>query len=382
MRPLILEGDTMSMNNLYKVGLYKYIRGGSSGRAKKSDLIDMYMNLITLIAAAGHDYKTPDFNKYNYESAINTGVAAFYRCPVKSSVNYNKWCCTPAKVAGQVNNMCLSKKITTSGSDYSLNMEVDKDCILIYNNSAMFPDYIFTAYAEQLTETDVTMDKLIKWARMNPIPKAKTNEDIAKFTTAMQRILDGDDITVLSDDLAAFTDGHATIDDNVLRLTDESAIDKMHFIDEHHEQLVRRLATLGGLPFSTTAKSAQNLTDELHDMDALATFIINDRAACRRDGFERAAAFMKEKAGIDFDFEYKLSDVLAKQQQLANISYDQEKAAAEKTEAEAEKTAAEAEKAEAETESIEKGDAENESTEAEDNDREPDAAAGDTVQPE
>ena len=330
--------------NLYKIGLYKYIRGGSSGRAKKADLIDMYMDLITLIAAAGHDYKTPDYNKYLYEIAINTGVAAFYRCAVKSSVNYNKWCCTPAKVAGQIDNMALSKKITTSGSDYTLTLDVDKDCILIFNNSAHFPDYIFTAYAEQLTETDVTMDKLIKWARMNPIPKAKTNEDIAKFTTAMQRILDGDDITVLSDELAAFTDGHSTIDDNVLRLTDESAIDKMHFIDEHHEQLVRRLATLGGLPFSTTAKSAQNLTDELHDMDALATFIINDRAACRRDGFKRAAAFMKETAGIDFDFEYKLSDVLAKQQQLANISYDQEKAAADKTKAEAEKTAAEAER--------------------------------------
>lgn len=361
------------MTNLYKTGLYRYIR--RSGKAKKSELIDMYMNLITLIAAAGHDYKTPDYNKYQYELAINTGVAAFYRCDYKGSVNYGKWCCTPAQPADVIDNLGIAKRITTAGSDYALTLDVDKDCILIFNNSAHFPDYIFTAYAEQLTETDVTMDKLIKWARMNPIPKAKTNEDIAKFTTAMQRILDGDDITVLSDDLAAFTDGHATIDDNVLRLTDESAIDKMHFIDEHHEQLVRRLATLGGLPFSTTAKSAQNLTDELHDMDALATFIINDRAACRRDGFERAAVFMKETAGIDFDFEYRLSDVLAKQQQLANISYDQEKAAADKT-------AAEAEKAEAEAESIEEGDAADESTEAENNDRESDAAAGDAVQPD
>lgn len=363
----------MTLTNLFKTGLYRYIR--RSGKVKKTELIDMYMNLITLVAAAGHDYKTPDFNKYQYECAINTGVAAFYRCNYKNSVNYGKWCCTPAQPAAVINNMGIAQKITTAGSDYALTLDVDKDCILIYNNSALYPDYIFTAYAEQLTETDVTMDKLIKWARMNPIPKAKTNEDIAKFTTAMQRILDGDDITVLSDDLAAFTDGHSTIDDNVLRLTDESAIDKMHFIDEHHEQLVRRLATLGGLPFSTTAKSAQNLTDELHDMDALATFIINDRAACRRDGFERAAAFMKEKAGIDFDFEYKLSEVLNKQQQLSTISFDQEKAEAEKTEAEAEKTVAEAEKAEAEIESIKEGDAteDAESKETDSSDRQSDA---------
>lgn len=345
MRPLLSRGDIKM--NLYKSSLYRYIRR-SSGKVKKAELIEMYMNLITLIAAAGHDYKTPDFNKYQYETAINTGVAAFYLCTEKNSVNYNKWCCTPAFPAAVVDNMGIAKKITTHGSDYASTLEVDKDCILIYNNSALYPDYIFTAYAEQLTETDITMDKLIKWARMNPIPKAKTNEDIAKYQTALQRILDGEDITVISDELSIFTDGHATIDDNVMRLTDESAIDKMHFIDEHHEQLVRRLATLGGLPFSTTAKSAQNLTDELHDMDALATFIINDRAACRRDGFKRAAEFMQRTAGIDFDFEYKLSEVLSKQQQLANINYAQEKAQAEKTEAEADKAAAEAETIESE----------------------------------
>ena len=355
MRPLLSRGDKTM--NLYNTSLFRFIRRGS-GKARKADLIEMYMNLITLIAAAGHDYKTPDFNKYQYEAAINTGVAAFYRCTEKNSVNYNKWCCTPARPAAVVNNMGIADKITTAGSDYALELTVDKECILIYNNSALYPDYIFTAYAEQLTETDITMDKLIKWARMNPIPKAKTNEDIAKYQTAMQRILDGDDITVISDELAAFTDGHATIDDNVMRLTDESAIDKMHFIDEHHEQLVRRLATLGGLPFSTTAKSAQNLTDELHDMDALATFIINDRAACRRDGFKRAAEFMQRTAGIDFDFEYKLSDVLSKQQQLANINYEQEKAQAEKTEAEADKAAAEAENIiESEENSNDEGDA-------------------------
>lgn len=338
MRPLLSRGDKTM--NLYKTSLFRFIRR-CSGKARKADLIEMYMNLTTLIAAAGHDYKTPDFNKYQYETAINTGVAAFYRCSYKNSVNYGKWCCTPARPAAVINNMGVADKITTAGSDYALTLTVDKDCILIYNNSALYPDYIFTAYAEQLTETDITMDKLIKWARMNPIPKAKTNEDIAKYQTAMQRILDGDDITVISDELAAFTDGHATIDDNVMRLTDESAIDKMHFIDEHHEQLVRRLATLGGLPFSTTAKSAQNLTDELHDMDALATFIINDRAACRRDGFKRASQFMLDTAGIDFDFDYHMSDVLSKQQQLANINFAQEKAAADKTAAEAKKTEAE-----------------------------------------
>ena len=344
----------MNLNSLYKLGAYKYIRKGS---VKKAALNDMYMNLITLIAADLHSYKTPDFNKYNYELAINTGVAAFYKCSAKNSVNYDKWCCTPAQPAAVCDNMGVAKRITTFGSDYALELEVDKECILIYNNSALYPDYIFTHYAEQLTETDISMSKLVKWARMTPIPKAKTDTDIAKYQNAMQRILDGDDITIVSDEMQLFKDGHDTIDDNMLRLTDESAIDKMHFFDEHHEQLIRRIATLGGLPFSTTAKSSQNLIEELHDMDALSTFIIKDRSLCRKDGFERAAAFMLEKDGTAFDFEYDLNEILKKQLEKPDIEHrtqlaevDRIEAEADEKQAEAEKESAEADKAAAESE--------------------------------
>lgn len=323
----------------------------------------MYMNLITLIAADLHEYKTPDFNKYSYETAINTGVAAFYKCSAKNSVNYNKWCCTPAEPAAVIDNMGVANKITTYGSDYALTLEVDKECILIYNNSALYPDFIFTHYAEQLTETDISMSKLVKWARMTPIPKAKTDTDIAKYQAAMQRILDGEDITIVSDEMQLFKDGHDTIDDNMLRLTDESAIDKMHFFDEHHEQLIRRIATLGGLPFSTTAKSSQNLIDELHDMDALSTFIIKDRDMCRADGFKRAAEFMA-KQGETFDFEYKLNDVLQKQLEKPDIEHRTQLAEVERIEAEADEKAAEAEKNAAEADAAAESEVQNNETES------------------
>lgn len=361
------------------MGLYSYIR---SGKRKKAALNDMYMNMITLIAANLHEYNTPDYNKYNYELAINTGVAAFYKCTDKNSVNYNKWCCTPAKPADTVDNMGIAKRITTVGTDYALELEVDKDCILIYNNSALYPDYLFTDYAEQFTETNISMAKLVKWARMTPIPKTKTDADIAKYEQVMRRILDGEDINIVSDEMQLFKDGHDTIDDNMLRLTDESSIDKMHFFDEHFEQLIRRISTWGGLPFSTTAKSSQNLIDELHDMDALSTFIIKDRAACRKDGFERAAAFM-EKKGESFDFGYHMNDILQKQLEKPAIEHDTQiaekeriEAEADEKQAEAEKESAEADKAAAESEVIEN--AETESNADRDNSTGDDTAA-DTV---
>ena len=366
-------------DNLYKCGLYRYLTG--TGHVRKSDIYDMYMNMLTMIAASEHEYKTPDFNSYFYELAIGTGAAAFYKCTFKGSVNYGKWCCTPARPAGVINNMLIADRVTTAGSDYALELDVGKDCILIFNNSSLYPNLMFCKYAEDLTETAVSASKLTKWSRMTPVPRVSNDADIAKYETLMRRILDGEDINVISEELAILQEGHRTLDDNVLRLTDESAVDKLHYFDQHSEQILRRFATLRGLPFSTTAKSSQNLIEELHDMDAISTFMIQDEINCRRDGFERAAAFMREYDGTEFDFAYKPSDVLLRQLDRTRIEYTTELAEADRIESEAsqsmsdadlkeaqaEKFEAEAEKLEAEAETIEEGDTDEKGSDTADN---------------
>lgn len=336
----------MKIPNLYKSGMYQYLTG--TCKIRKRDIQDMYMNMLTLIAASEHEYETPDFNRYFYELAIGTGVAAFYKCPAESSVNYGKWCCTPARPADTINNMLLSKKITTAGSDYSLELEVDKDCILLFNNSSLYPNFIFCKYAEDLTETAISASKLTKWSRMTPIPRVNNDTDIVKYENLMKRILEGEDINVISEELSLLQEGHKTLDDNVLRLTDETAVNKLHFFDQHSEQILRRFATLRGLPFTSTAKNSQNLQEELHDMDALSTFMIEDEIRCRREGFERAAAFMKEYDGTEFDFQYKPSDVLQKQLDRSRIEYTMNLAEAHRIESEASQKASQADKFEAE----------------------------------
>lgn len=357
--------------NLYKTGLYGYLTG--SGRIKKRDLQEAYLNMLTLLSSCLHDYKTPDYNRYFYELAISTGVAAFYKCTEKGSVNYNKWCCTPARPASVIDNMLTASRVTTAGSDYAAELTVDKDCVLIYNNSSLFPDMMSVIFADDLTENHISMNKLVKWSRMTPIPKAKTDSDIARLTQIMQRIMEGEDINIVNDELDLLKEGHSSIDDNVLRLTDENAVEKLHFFDQHYDQLLKRYATIKGLPFSTTAKNAQSLVDELHDMDVFSTFLISDAIACRQEGFERAAAFMKKKYDEEFDFEYKPSELLRKQLERPAVEFraeaaealrieseasqnisdaDMREAQADKFEAEADKLEAEAEQTETETEAL------------------------------
>ena len=341
----------MKLPNIYKSGFYQYITGTHS--INKRDIYDMYTNILLLISANEHDYKTPDYNKFFYELAIRTGIAAFYKCTVAGSVNKDKWCCTPARPAATINNMMTADKITTSGSDYSCELTVNKDCILIYNNSSLYADMLICKYAEDLTETAVSASKLTKWSRMTPIPRVNSDTDIIKYEELLKRILDGEDINVLTEELSLLQEGHRTLDDNVLRLTDETAVNKLHFFDQHAEQILRRFATLRGLPFTSTAKNSQNLQEELHDMDAISTFIIRDEINSRREGLERAAKFMKDFDGTEFDFEYKPSETLLQQLERSSIEYRLQQLEADRIESEATEKVSEAIMKEAEADKYE-----------------------------
>ena len=286
----------MGRNAIQNIGLFAALKG----KRKKFALNDMYTNYAAVMCANQFEYDTPSFNKYFYEQSIMTGTAAFYKCKEKNSVNFDKWCCTPAFPATVLDNSLTPTKITTHGTDYAIELNVGTDCILIHNNSAHLPETYIAVIAELLAETDISTRALVKWSRMSPIPKTKTDEQIEKYKAAMQRVLDGEEITVISDETEMFTDGHKTLDDNILRLSDEKAIDKMHFYSEFYDQLIRRLCTLRGVPFSTNAKSAQSLTDELHDMDIFSTFYLTD---CFNER-EKAFKMCEEFSGHKFNFRW------------------------------------------------------------------------------
>lgn len=280
---------------------------------KKGMLFETYLTLISTIASNIFQYDTPDFNQTEYDISIQSGLAAFYKCTDKNSKNYNLWCCTPARNADTPKNDGIADTITTFGSDYALELKVDSECVLIENSSLHFPDYLFCHFAELFTETELSMKSLVKWSRMTPIPIVATDNDIVKYSAVMQNVLDGKEINVISDGTKLLTDKSESIDDRMLRLTDENSIEKMHFFSEYHEQLIRRLCTLGGMPFTSTAKSAQNLQDELHDMDLFSTIYLTDRYNSRKKGFEKCEQFMLEKYGEKFSFNFDYNENVKRQ---------------------------------------------------------------------
>lgn len=257
-------------------------------------------NIIKLFSNNLFSYNTPEgLDKMQVEEALHHGIACLYKCPVKSSVNYGNWCCTPAYPADVVTNNKTFKKCTTYGTDYGLELDVDKDCILLYNNSTKTPDDIIYKYADIIGETDKTINTIIKYSRLIPIPKVTNNSDIAKYKQVMESVLEGNLVNVISDNTKLLT-MQTTSNDDMLQLTDTTASDKLHYLSQFRADTIKRLATLYGIPITLSAKNAQVISDELHGEDIYSMYLLYDRYYARKESFARASEF----TGFDWDFDF------------------------------------------------------------------------------
>lgn len=269
-------------------------------------------NIIKLFSNNLFSYNTPDgLDKMQVENALHNGIACLYKCPVKSSVNYNKWCCTPAYPADIITNNNTFKKCTTYGTDYGLELDVDVDCILLYNNSEKSPDTIIKKYAEIIGETDKTINTIIQYSRLIPIPKVTNNSDIAKYKQAMESILNGNLVNVISDNTRLLTNNTSSTNDDILQLTDTSASEKLHFLSEFRENVIKRLSSLFGIPLNLSSKNSQVISDELHGMDIFSMYLLFDRYYARKESFERASKFTNFNWNFDFSdlAKHTISDI-------------------------------------------------------------------------
>lgn len=250
------------------------------------------------------------------ERAVCCGAAVVFRVPESSgSVSRGMWVCTPVKWVGvpKADNTCDDFITYLPDGDFSLTKKQIGKHVIIRNNFEMTSDYDFTEWtANILNETDISENQLIKWSRMTPIAKVISDANIEQVESVLRRVYNGEPWAVLSDCTKVITGTASSRDDYVLRLTDETSIERMHFLSEFHYELIRRICNLYNIPFHTTAKSAQNLESELHNTDIFSRMLPEKRLFWRRQslkdfkdilGFdvtvEMGAMFKKENEVIE-----------------------------------------------------------------------------------
>lgn len=303
----------------------KDLRAQFDGHFYMPERCGVYGSIIQLIGAEQFTWQglPKTTNSHWTERAVNTGIAAFYKVPEGLSAVNKGYTVTPCAFKGLLNNTGVGQAITAHGTDYeiSFDMEKDKDkFVLIRNNDYFYSEYPNLAwFAEMLSRTDDSEKALIIWSKMHPIAKAQTGIEAAKLQEILQNIIENDDMyNVIDDNTKAISPNATSRDDSVLRLTDENAVEKMHFLSEFHYELIRRYCTLYNMPFRTNSKSAQSLESELHNTDIFSQVINANRLKCRQD----AAKEINEKFGLSVSVDF--SELIKKENKIIDSNVQEE----------------------------------------------------------
>lgn len=266
----------------------------AKARTKLSDIkrANAYNNIINLIGWERFKYTFPEnveIASEEIERAVCCGAGVFYKVPDVGSVSDGMYVCTPVEWVGvkKADNTADDFITHLPCGDFSLTKSQIDKYVIIRNNFEMTSDYDFTEWtAQMLNETDISELQLIKWSRMTPIAKTIDDNQTSTVEEILKRVYNGEPWAVMSDYSKLVTGSPASRDDFVLRLTDETAIEKMHFLSEFHYELIRRLCNLYNIPFHTTAKSSQNLESELHNTDIFSRFVTENGLKWRQKACE------------------------------------------------------------------------------------------------
>lgn len=287
------------------------------------DRCGIYAALIQLIGAEQFkwDNLPETINSHCVERAVNTGLAVAYNVPNNISSVNKGFTVTPCRFVGVINNIGMTDKVITYGTDYSLELDLTKDkAVLIKNNDYMYDEYnnMFW-FADMLSRTDSSEKALIIWSKMHPIAKAGTGMEANKLKEVLREIIEDDSLyNVVSDNSKLINGTPMTRDDAVLRLTDENAVEKMHFLSEFHYELIRRYCTLYNMPFRTNSKSAQSLESELHNTDIFSQIINKNRLKCRQDAAEQ----IRSVFGLDVTVD--VSELIKKEDKIIDSNVQEE----------------------------------------------------------
>lgn len=276
----------------------------------QSEIFDQYLSIIESIA---YNLLTvsglPDtINSMQVMRALSTGMCGIINIPADlDSVNIG-WVCAPAVGLGIQRENGTYSEYEILLNTGAINVSENGPVYILRNGYNMIDTLsLFRRVAANLTEIAKSERKLVKGSRISPIIRT-TSINAPAYKEVCKNIYDNDsDVNVVVDNDELIAPGTKRNNDSIISVTDPDAISKMHFLAEYFEEEIRRVSTFFGVPFSTTSKSAQNLRDEIHDMDIISQFVNESILHTVREDLANGNA----KTGLNITIDY--SDIMKKQ---------------------------------------------------------------------
>ena len=162
--------------------------------------------------------------------------------------------------------------------------EIGKVWAVGFNNWTATPEFLLYQYSNILGEIDVSEKVNVMFSRFMRIPKVHDEKDKLVVKQAIQNIADGKIDAIVSDNVMAEIGKffETPNEDPFLDLVDVKEVDKLQYLNQYRDNIIKRFFQVYGQKSQVTSKMAQMSPDEVHANDSLAMILSDEALNCRQ----------------------------------------------------------------------------------------------------
>ena len=228
------------------------------------------------------------FDRHFVEMYLSTTGSAGIK---KISGNY--YICPDPSRVGSMDQYGDGTELEGVTADGEVNIigKIGSDCVIMYNNSGRSPDFDNFTDSSDIAQIEKSTGINVKFSRVAPVFVAPNTTVKAQLDEIIKRLVDGDLITVTSENTAQMQALSAlskmpTNPLEAIDITKPERIQYVQYLSELYDQIIRRHFGRRGLSAKTTAKHAQVSRDEVHGLDCISWFYPLDKLKARREALE------------------------------------------------------------------------------------------------
>ena len=255
----------------------------------------MYLDIMMNECGAMFEYPSLEENGIEIETllqyAMVSGCAGIY-----FDEREQKYKCGKLKWSDIVDDNGIAAKCVLTGATWSKEIPTEKVAFL-RNYHTQQPERKIVWFADMFAQIDDAQSCLIENTKYTPVPVASNQNEKEEYEAVLKRKQAGEKITVMlrpaANPLLQRTGTNQDENCRILNLTDTNMIEKMHYLSEYHAEIKKRFATMYGMCFKSSSKSAQETVDEVHGMDNFSLII----PSIKLKELKKFADMCKEKFG-------------------------------------------------------------------------------------
>ncbi len=176
---------------------------------------------------------------------------------------------------------------------------VGKDIVVGWNNATMTPDWDLMQFSNIFTEIDVSERLNVLFARLLRIPKVGDSKEKKAVEDSIAAILEGRISSVVSNNIKKILEDKGDTTE-FLDLCDVKDIDKLQYLNQYRDNVLKRFFQKYGQGMQNTAKLAQQSVDELHGSDTVSMIHPSQRLFYRKKLAEDCNKMFGTNISVEF----------------------------------------------------------------------------------